>query len=221
MGDGRNGQRSKDGRTLPAEKTGAVVVGVHLHGKDVSRGAAGSYALTAAADFVLSVFAETDSNGDVSARRIALTKLRDGPTGWSCEFGLRPFKIGIDDEGLDIVSAFVEAKPDTAGFIRSGRTQQKKKPIPESLTAFNKALEEAQEQSGIDRIIPGKGTVRTVQVADVRASFARHYQPKGGSRKNADAERQAFTRALKGILEEGTVKQESWEGREWLWRRDE
>jgi hypothetical protein len=35
-----------------AEKTGAVVLGVHHHGKDVTRGAAGSYALTAAADFV-------------------------------------------------------------------------------------------------------------------------------------------------------------------------
>lgn len=79
-----------------AEKTGTVVIGVHHHGKDVTRGAAGSYALTAAADFVLSVFADTDGNGEVSARRIALTKLRDGPTGWSCEFELCPFKIGVE-----------------------------------------------------------------------------------------------------------------------------
>jgi AAA domain-containing protein len=84
------------------EKTGAVVLGVHHHGKDVTRGAAGSYALTAAADFVLSVFADVETNGAVSARRIALTKLRDGPTGWSCEFELRPFKVGVDEEGVDI-----------------------------------------------------------------------------------------------------------------------
>jgi hypothetical protein len=82
-------------------------------------------------------------------------------------------------------------------------------------------LEEAQEQSGADRTIPGKGAVRVVQVADVRASFARHYRPMGDVGKNADGQRQAFKRALKGVLEEGTVKQESWEGTEWLWRKEE
>jgi hypothetical protein len=51
----------------------------------------------------------------------------------------------------------------------------------------------------------GARTVRGVQLADVRASFACHYQPKGCGRKNA--ERQAFTRALKAVLEEGTVEQ--------------
>jgi hypothetical protein len=134
---------------------------------------------------------------------------------------LNPFKIGVDDEGVDIVSAFVDPKPSTAGFGKSGRTQQKRKSAPESLTAFNKALDEVLRQSGADRPIPGKGTVRAVQVADVRASFARIYRPKGGGRKNADAERQAFTRALKAVLDEGTVQQESWEGRKWLWRKDE
>jgi hypothetical protein len=163
-----------------------VVLGVHHHGKDVTRGAAGSYALTAAADFVLSV-------------------------------GLHPFKIGVDDEGMDIVSAFVEAKPNTAGH-RSGRTQQKKKPIPESMVAFNKALDQALQQSGGDRTIPGKGTARIVQVADVRASFARHYRPRGKGGKSADGQRQAFKRALKGVLEEGSVKQDSWDGADWLWR---
>jgi hypothetical protein len=48
--------------------------------------------------------------------------------------------IGVDEEGMDIVSAFVDPKPRTAGFNRSGRTKQKKKPIPESLIAFNKAF---------------------------------------------------------------------------------
>jgi hypothetical protein len=204
-----------------AEKTGTVVIGVHHHGKDVTRGAAGSYALTAAADFVLSVFADTDGNGEVSARRIALTKLRDGPTGWSCEFELCPFKIGVDEEGMDIVSAFVDPKPNTAGFNRSGRTQQKKKPIPESMIAFNKAFEEAQEQSGIVRTIPGKGSVRAVLVADVRASFARHYRTKGHGGNSADGQRQAFLRAMKAVLDEGTVKQESWDGADWLRRKDE
>jgi hypothetical protein len=52
-----------------AQKTGAVVLGVHHHGKDVSRGPAGSFALKAASDVVLSVFAETDNEGNVTGRR--------------------------------------------------------------------------------------------------------------------------------------------------------
>jgi hypothetical protein len=62
---------------------------------------------------------------------------------------------------------------------------------------------------------------RAVQVADDRASFARIYRPKGGGNKSADAQRQAVARAPKGVLEEETVKQESWEGVNWLWRQDE
>ena len=113
-----------------AENTGAVVFGAHHHGKDVTRGAAGSYALTAAADFVLSVFAELENDGVVSGRRVSLTKLRDGPTGWSCEFGLHPVKIGVDDEGMAIVSAFVDPKPTTAGFNGSGQTKEASPRIP-------------------------------------------------------------------------------------------
>ena len=59
-----------------SEETGTATLGVHHHGKDVSRGAAGSYALTAAADFVLSVFADTNPDGMVSNRRLSVTKLR-------------------------------------------------------------------------------------------------------------------------------------------------
>jgi hypothetical protein len=83
---------------------------------------------------------------------------------------LHSFKIGFDDEGLDIVSAFVDPKPN-----------QKKKSVPESLTAFNNALDETLQQSGADRTTPGKGTGRTVRLAEVRASFARHYRPKGAA----------------------------------------
>jgi hypothetical protein len=63
--------------------------------------------------------------------------------------------------------------------------------------------------------------LRTVRVTDVRASFARNYGSKGGLAKSADAQRQAFTRALKAALAEGMVKQDSWDGADWLWREDE
>jgi hypothetical protein len=65
--------------------------------------------------------------------------------------------------------------------------------------------------------VPGSAKdVRTVRVTDVRASFARNYRTKGGLAKSADAQRQAFTRALKAALAEGMVNQNSWDGADWL-----
>jgi AAA domain len=192
-----------------AEETSTVVLGIHHHGKDVARGAAGSYALTAAADFVLSVFADIEADGGISNRRITASKLRDGPTGWGCDFELKPFKIGVDDEGENITSAFVEPKSVSAGFGKFVRGQKKKAPA-QSSTAFVKAFEESLQQFGIDRTCPSSGkSVRAVRVSDVRASFARKYCPEGGAGKAGDAQRQAFTRALKAALAEGTVKQDS------------
>jgi hypothetical protein len=97
-----------------------------------------------------------------------------------------------------------------------GLVNFKKAQSPTPIIPFNKAIEAEGPRSNS---ILGNGVGR--QVADVRASFARIYRPKGGGRKNADAERQAFKRALTAVLEEGTVHQESWEGADWLWRKDE
>jgi AAA domain/Bifunctional DNA primase/polymerase, N-terminal len=199
-----------------AEETDAVVLGVHHHGKDVTRGAAGSYALTAAADFVLSAFAETSTDGMVTNRRLSVTKLRDAPTGWSCEFGLQPFKIGMDDEGEDIVSAFVEPKAVTAGFEKKVYNT-KRKSLPQSVSILVDALEEVLEAKGADRTIAETGqAVRMVQRSDVMASFGLRYNSATSKVKSPDAQRQAFKRALQGAIERGAVKEY---GQEWL-RRD-
>jgi hypothetical protein len=48
-----------------------------------------------------------------------------------------------------------------------------------------------------------------VKVGLLRASFARNYEAKGGLAKSADAQRQAFTRALRAALAERMVNQDS------------
>jgi hypothetical protein len=90
------------------------------------------------------------------------------------------------------------------------------------VAALAEAFEESLVQFGSPRTVPGTDkNVRTVRVADVRASFARNHGSKGGLTKRADAQRQAFTRALKAALAEGMVKQDYWDGADWLWREDE
>jgi len=56
---------------------------------------------------------------------------------------------------------------------------------------------------GLFEFLPDRRCLRA------RASFARNYGSKGGLAKSADAQRQAFTRALKAALAEGMVNQDS------------
>ncbi len=93
-----------------AQATGAVTIGVHHHGKDKSRGPTGSYALTAAADFILSVYRDGDQPG--GRRWLRTTKSRGGETGSSCDFDLASVLVDMDERGNETYCAFVEPRPD-------------------------------------------------------------------------------------------------------------
>jgi hypothetical protein len=72
------------------------------HGKDISKGVAGSFAQKANVDFILSALMTTGDDalgGDVKARHLALTKWRDGPTGWQHECKLKGIRLGEDAYG--------------------------------------------------------------------------------------------------------------------------
>jgi hypothetical protein len=109
----------------------------------------------------------------------------------------------------------------TAGFVESAGGPKKRAPY-QSWTAFTEALMNPLCNSEVLGQCPeGTKTSGPTRVTDVRASFARNYGAKGGPAKSADAQRQAFTRALKAALAEGLVKQDSWNGADWLWREDD
>ena len=200
-----------------AQKTGAVVLGVHHHGKDVNRGPAGSFALKAASDVVLAVFADIDNEGNVSGRRVTVSKLRDGQTGWGCDFVLVPHQIGTDDEGLDIMSAYLKPKEETAGFGR----QRPAKPKSGSKTylAFEEAVTKAMDRFGINQPLHGSGPeVRVVSLAKVQDLFNEHYKPEGRSVNPKDALRSAFSRALREARKKRVVAEGQWNGTDWLWQ---
>jgi hypothetical protein len=201
-----------------ARETGAAVLGIHHHGKDISRGPAGSYALTAAADCIISVLCDGDIEGNVAGRRIALTKQRDGATGWGCEFSLRPHKIGTDEHGEDIVSAYVEATEITAGSNRS--KSSKARPPSGSLSTFMDALAAALNGHGQDQPTGNGPPARVVAVQHVRDAFADRYEPASPPAKRDEASRKAFTRAMRDALLAGTVAELNNAGGQWLMRTE-
>ena len=200
-----------------ARKTGAVVLGVHHHGKDLSRGPAGSFALKAASDVVLAVFADTDNEGNVSGRRVTVSKLRDGLTGWGCDFTLVPHKIGTDDEGLDILSAYLDPKKEAAGFGRPRPTKPKNQSHASS--AFEEAVAKALEQFGENQPLHGNGPqTRVLPLAKVRDVFNQHYKPEGRSDNPQDAIRSAFNRGLRDARKKGIIGEGRWNDTDWVWR---
>jgi hypothetical protein len=87
-------------------------------------------------------------------------------------------------------------------------------------TSFRIADRLQQRIRGVQEQFPGSsGRYRGGAPFGLAVDLPRHYRPKDGVGKSADAQRQAFTRAMKANLEEGTVKQESWDRTDWLWQK--
>jgi hypothetical protein len=91
--------------------TGAAVLGVAHHGKDISKGPQGSFASKANSDVVLSVTVDYVDDDRVRAevlhRHLILTKSRDGEQGWQSEFKLESVPLGKDARGRERYSAYV------------------------------------------------------------------------------------------------------------------
>jgi hypothetical protein len=167
--------------------TGAVVLGVHHHGKDTSKCATGSFAFTALPDFIVSVHGAADDKGHVSERCVTLTKSRSGETGWRCGFDLTDVLIDVSENGRKKHCAFVDLLPEGSSDEASNDsgTHQGKGLVP-LMTAFGEALESGETIKFDDKVF------KATRKDPLRLRFDELY--KGPS---SEANRTAFRRALK------------------------
>jgi hypothetical protein len=202
------------------DDTGATVIGVHHHGKNVERGPTGSFVLTADPDFILSIFREAELSGVVKRRSLSVTKNRRGPTGWQCDFNLVPVTVCKDADGVEVNCPYVKPLIETVGIQRAkkgkgaggGRAQ----------TSFRAAMTDATITLGSDQNVHGDGpAVRAVQRSAVRAEFDRRYTTDTEDpKKRAEAMRKAFDRGLDSAVKAGWAMEGRWGGADWLWRID-
>jgi hypothetical protein len=166
--------------------TGAVVLGVHHHGKKKSSGPTGSFAFTALPDFIVSVHRAVDENEQVRRRWITTTKSPSGETGWCCDFDLTDVLIDVSENGREKYCAFVDPLPEGGSdepSNDSGAHQGK------GLTALMTALGETLESG---ETIKFEGKVFKATRKDLlRVRFDELYEG-----PSSEANRRAFGRAL-------------------------
>jgi hypothetical protein len=200
------------------EATGATTIGVHHHGKDVTRGAAGSFVFTAEPDFIVSMFRDVDVSGAVTRRWIAQTKTRRGATGWTCDFNLKNQVIGTDEDGVEVPCAYIVA--DTENRMPNPKKKKQARGESRAVRAFKTAVVEALDAFGTIEDVHGTGpAVKAVAVCHVRSEFERRYVADSDEpAKKGDAIRKAFKRGLDDARSAEWVQEGRWHDTDWLWR---
>lgn len=146
--------------------TGALVLAIDHYGKQAETGIRGSSAKSAAADAILACLGDRDSEGVVTNHRLAVTKLRNGPTGRVIPFELRQTDTQF---GVTCIVAWRLTAVEAAQV-------NKPRPWPKSLVIFKQALLNALTDFG-KKIHPFADNLEVLAVdrERVRAEFMQAY----------------------------------------------
>jgi hypothetical protein len=217
-------ETSKVTRAMSAlcKGTGAAMLGVAHHGKDIGKGIAGSFALKANVDTVLSILMDTGEDalsGQVLSRHIALTKWRDGPTGWQHEFKLQSVHMGTNADNREVHSAYV-VPVENGTRIAAVKKDKVGRGDGRAFKAFKDAFNEASIARGELVTVRGDGPqVRAVRRELVRTEFdVRYGADVEDNKKAAEARRKAFGRGLDEASKKWGILEGTWAGADWLWR---
>jgi RecA/RadA recombinase len=185
------------------------VIGIHHHGKDKDKGAAGSHYLRGGADFMLEVFRDDRDHAD-HRRRFKLSKNRFGREGDEWYFRLAElqpdFYNEYDDCGYSLV--YVEQCDSDESAGPNGE-KTKLSPVDRAFESAFKTVAKATGERG-----PTDESVKWIRVLEsaVKAKFEELYKPSGKNPK--DAMRAAWKRALNGSTDKLGINRDG----EWLYQ---
>ena len=180
-----------------------LVLAVDHFGKNVDSGTRNSSVKEDSVDAVLALLGERDAAGTISNPRMAIRKVRGGPTGGEIRFTPRVAQIGEDGAETTIVIDWPEQEQSSAaaasGWRRDGRQ-------------LRVALEKALERSGRS-IVPraDEEPVRAVLRDELREEF---YHLRAGD--NVETRRKAFARLLQAARSNGLVVCPEVDGSDWV-----
>jgi hypothetical protein len=172
---------------------------VHHLGKDESRGARGHSLLKAALDTEITAV-KLGPTGTLE-----VTKQRDHPDGQRFGFAIEVVTL---DDGKDSYVVVPTDAPSPS--VKAGRWSH-------GLTVFREAVQDAMLAHGQEHRPAGNGSVvKAVAVEDARAEHKRLYVH-GGDGDRAEAEREAWNRALQTARGTHLIGSESSCGRDLIW----
>ena len=178
-----------------------LVLAVDHFGKNAESGTRNSSVKEDSVDAVLALLGERDAAGTISNPRMAIRKVRGGPTGGEIRFTPRVAQIGEDGAETTIVIDWPEQEQSSAasGWRRDGRQ-------------LRVALEKALERSGRS-IVPraGEEPVQAVLRDELREEF---YHLRAGD--NVETRRKAFSRLLQAARSNGLVVCGEVDGSDWV-----
>jgi AAA domain/Bifunctional DNA primase/polymerase, N-terminal len=191
--------------------TGALVLPIDHYGKQTETGIRGSSAKSAAADAILACLGERDNEGVVSNHRLAVTKLRNGPTGRVIPFELRQTETEFGSTCVvDWRLTAVEAAP-----------VEKPKAWPKSLVIFKRALQNALTDFGA-RMRPFADNLEVLVVdrEKVRAEFMRAYPADNRKAKGESFRRCEIEAVKRGFIVSRSIGEDLAATVFWLVRDD-
>lgn len=174
-----------------SKRSGALALGVDHFGKLIETGTRGSSVKEGHADVVLATLGERQVNGTITNTRLAIRKLRDGPSGLEIPFTPRDMVIGTDADGEREMRKVLDwSEPEEAAAAADS--------WPPSLQLLRRILMTtiADVSKEVTPFADGP-TVRAVDRELIRAEFCKQYPADGDTKQKAATRRQAFGRAVK------------------------
>jgi RecA/RadA recombinase len=181
----------------------ATVVGIHHHGKNKERGAAGSHYLKGGSDFMVDVYRDDADDAD-SHRRFRVAKNRFGRDGQEFHFQLVELPPDLRN-GYEYELAFVQPREKDANAKGTGKQKEK---LSTGDKVFGQSFQAAVTASGEEGHHCEYGHTIRVLESEVRSKFQELYQPSGADRE--EAIRRAWKRALKRCEKLGIYREDEW-----------
>jgi hypothetical protein len=194
--------------------TNAAVMGLAHHGKDISRGPAGSFALKANVDFLITLIVKHVGNDvlqPVESRHLIVTKSRDGQEGWQCEFKLESVFMGKNRKGKDIYTAVLVPVLNGSRLMSAAKGKKASRDRP--LEIFQESFVAVPTEA--IRIRGDGPEVKSVRRNLVRAEFEARYTTDDGKKGTIT---RAFTRALDSARSKWKLYEGKSGGHDWFWR---
>jgi hypothetical protein len=188
-----------------SRETGALVLVIDHYGKIAETGIRGSSAKKAAADVVLAFLGKQDEAGNITERRMAITKMRAGLSGLCIPFELKP--VRLDDGTTTCMVEWQEAAEPNQLASKRGKWSG-------NAIFLKKAIETVVVQSGKPmRPFGTEGPqVMAVEFEEVRAEFMKSF-----AADKQDTKLKAFNRSLAAARKSNLVASREMNGADWLW----